>query len=132
VAGSARELVAWLPIGLWHVLAAPFPWAAESITERATIPEMFAWYAALALAAIAIVLHWRRWRDYAHLLGYIGAIAIVLALTQGNLGTLIRHRAMLIPVVLVFSGTGAAWLWTNWHLRRPHLSSIPLDTLKSR
>lgn len=119
---TMMELTAWLPFGLWHVLAAPVPWTSDSMAERATIPEMIAWYGAVALAAIAVARHWRRWRDYAHLLGYIGGIALLLALTQGNLGTLVRHRSMIIPFVLVFSGAGAAWVYLRWRAWQPTLT----------
>jgi hypothetical protein len=132
IAGSVRDLAAWLPIGLWHVLAAPFPWSASSMAERATIPEMLAWYAALVLAVVAVAHHWRQWRDYAHLLGLIGGILLVLALTQGNLGTLVRHRGMVIPFVLIFSGAGAAWLWPRWRPLRSVPRFVRLDRLTSR
>lgn len=119
VARSARDLVAWLPMGSIYALAAPFPWMAERTVDRATIPEMVAWYGAVVLGLIGLARHWRGWREYAHLLGYIGAILLMLALTTGNLGTLVRHRGMIIPFVLIFSGAGAAWLLERWGRRRP-------------
>jgi 4-amino-4-deoxy-L-arabinose transferase-like glycosyltransferase len=131
-ARSLQEIVAWLPTGTWHVIAAPFPWAADTTAERAAMPEMMAWYLAVTLAALAIVHHWRDWRDYVHLIGYIGGIAFLLAITQGNLGTLVRHRGMIIPFVLVFSGAGAAWLWSRWRARRSATSVMRLDHLTSR
>jgi hypothetical protein len=115
---SIRELLTWLPTGTLYVLAAPFPWAAERTVDQATIPEMLLWYAAVVLGVIGFARHWRGWRQYAHLIGYIGGVALMLSLTQGNLGTLVRHRGMVIPFVLIFSGAGAAWLWTAWRARR--------------
>jgi hypothetical protein len=51
------------------------------------------------------------------LIAYIGGLLLLLAATQGNLGTLVRHRSMVIPFVLIFSGAGAARLWHRWRQR---------------
>jgi hypothetical protein len=116
-AGSLRSLLLWLPTGLTYVLAAPFPWAARRAVELAMIPEMLLWYAALVCATIGLIVHRRRWRHYAHLLGYLAATLLTLGIVQGNLGTLVRQRGMLIPFTLIFSGAGAAWLWSRWRSR---------------
>lgn len=112
-----RSLVQWLPVGLAYALAAPFPWTADRLVEQVTIPEMFLWYGALATALVALVVHRRRWRDCLPLVAYVGGLLLLLAATQGNLGTLIRHRSMVIPFVLIFSGAGVAWLWRRWRRR---------------
>jgi len=114
---SLRSLLLWLPTGLLYVLAAPFPWAAHRLVEQILIPEMLLWYAALACAAVGLAVHWRRWRQYAHLLGYLAATLLTLGIVEGNLGTLVRQRGMIIPFVLIFSGAGAAWLWSRWQSR---------------
>jgi hypothetical protein len=119
------EMIAWLPTGLTYVLAAPFPWTADRMIEQVTIPEMLLWYAAVVLAFVGLARHWRIWQQYAHLLGYIGGIVLLLALTQGNLGTLVRHRGMVIPFVLIFSGAGAAWLWARWQARSRQPAAVP-------
>jgi len=130
--GSAIiDLVAWLPTGLANSLAAPFPWAADRAIERATIPEMILWYAVVALAVSAIVRHWRLWRKYVHLLGYITGMLLLFALVQGNLGMLFRHRSMIIPFVLVFSGERASWLWLRWRVRRLAQRRAKADTFTS-
>jgi hypothetical protein len=121
---SLEEMVAWFPTGLVYTLAAPFPWEADRMVERITIPEVFLWYGAVALALIGALSQWRSWRQYVHLLGYIAGILFLMALTQGNLGTLVRHRGMVIPFVLVFSGVGVAWLWAHCEARLPLFQSI--------
>ena len=115
---SIRDLIGWVPTGFAYALAAPFPWAVNRPIEFVTIPEMLIWYTAVVLAVIALACHWRQWRKFAHLLAFIGGIVLLLALTQGNEGTLVRHRGMIIPFVLIFSGAGAAWLWSLWCMRR--------------
>jgi 4-amino-4-deoxy-L-arabinose transferase-like glycosyltransferase len=124
VGRSLQEMAAWLPTGLTYALAAPFPWTADRAIELATIPEMLMWYAAVSLALVAVARTWRSWQQYAHLIGYIGGMVLLLSLFQGNEGTLVRHRGMIIPFVLIFSGAGAAWLWTRWTARRDHSVNI--------
>lgn len=107
---SVVELIQWLPNGAVHVLAAPFPWQATRAVERAALPDVLAWYLAVILAVVALVTTWRSSPRYIQILLYIGAVALMLSLTQGNLGTLVRHRGMLIAPTLVLSGAGAAYL----------------------
>jgi uncharacterized membrane protein len=115
--GSLRELVQWFPTGLAYALAAPFPWAARRAVELATIPEMLLWYASMILAVIGLGVHWRQWRQYVLLLGYLGGTILVMAVAEGTIGTLLRHRTMVILPTLIFSGAGAAWVWSH---RPPH------------
>jgi nucleoside-diphosphate-sugar epimerase len=61
-----------------------------------------------------------------------GGIAHTLVLTQGNLGTLVRHRGMPIPFVLVLTGARAASLWSRRRARRSATSVMRLDHLTSR
>jgi hypothetical protein len=115
-----RSLATWLPTGLTYALAAPFPWEADRRVEQVTIPELLIWYVMVLLAVVGLVAHWREWRRFGHMVAYCGTMLLILASTQGNLGTLVRHRGMIIPFALVFSGAGAAWLWRRWSAaRRP-------------
>jgi hypothetical protein len=111
---SLQSLIAWLPTGLVFTLAAPFPWEADRVTERIFIPEMLLWYLALILAVLGVAVHWRLWPRYTHILGYLAGMCLIMAIIQGNLGTLVRQRGMMIPFTLIFSGAGAAWLWSRY------------------
>lgn len=115
--GSLRDLYHWFPTGLAYALAAPFPWAARRAVEVATIPEMLLWYAAMVLAVVGVVVQWRQWRQYMPILSYLGCMVLVLAVAEGTIGTLLRHRTMIMLPTLIFSGAGAAWLWSR--LRAP-------------
>ena len=103
-------LASWLPKGLAYVLAAPFPWMFRRPIDFALLPEILLWYSAMILAAIGAIANWRNWAKYLPLLGYLGGMAIILAVVSGNLGTLVRSRGMLIPGMLIFAGAGFAWL----------------------
>lgn len=118
ISTSLRSLAAWLPQGLAFAIAAPFPWAAQRTVERLTVPEMLLWYALLALAGLGAAMNRDRWRSYAHLVVYIGGMFLIFAIGQGNLGTLVRQRSMMVaPFVFVFSGAGAMWFWEIWRSR---------------
>jgi hypothetical protein len=113
-ASDAIELVRHLPIGIGALLLAPFPPLARGPGELATTPEMLAWYALLVLAALgARHLGAEPRARLAYALIVAAIVALVLVLYEGNLGTLVRHRAMVIPFVILLAGVGVA------HLRRP-------------
>lgn len=116
--GSLRDLFHWFPTGLAFALAAPFPWAARRPVELVTIPEMLLWYVAMVLAVIGVGVHWRQWRWHMPILGYLGVTILVMAMAEGTVGTLLRHRTMIIVPMLPFSGAGAGWLWHRRRSRR--------------
>jgi hypothetical protein len=106
-------MLEYLPVGLWYTVTAPLPWSTTKLSQRVTIPDMLLWYACVAMAIVGLVVSRARWRLLVLPIGYLGGIAVMLALVEGNVGTLFRHRAMLIPFVTIFSAAGAVWLW-DW------------------
>jgi hypothetical protein len=100
-----------LPIGLTSVLGAPFPWTVKRLKDLPTIPEMVGWYAMLALATVGIVATFRRdWRRLFLPLLFTAGLIFVLALVEGNVGTIFRHRSMLMPTTFIAAGIGLTWL----------------------
>ncbi|GEM_PF-5712863 len=69
---------------------------------------------ALALAVCAAVWLWRGGvpAQVAPLLGYLGVFLALLAISEGNAGTVFRHRDILMPAVAPLAAAG--WI----HLRR--------------
>lgn len=101
------ENVAHLPIGILYVVGAPFPVAARTLGQAATIPEMLLWYLTIALALSGLVaLASRRHFGYAYGILVLLAVGLVLSLVEGNVGTLVRHRAMLIPFAVTLAAIG--------------------------
>jgi hypothetical protein len=100
-----------LPTGVAHVLGAPTPWSVRRLKDLPFIPEMSAWYIMLALAVIGLVMSFKSdWRRLMLPLLFTSAIVCVLGLVEGNVGTIFRHRAMLMPTTFVGAGMGLAWL----------------------
>lgn len=110
-----------LPIGVAYVLGAPFPWAARTLSDVATIPDMLLWYvlAILAVVGAAGLVRRQVWGAMMIMLAALG-IGAVLALAEGNVGTLFRHRAMLIPLACALAAepTFDLWVWSRASLAR--------------
>ena len=100
---TAGRLLAYVPKGFAYAFAAPFPWMVASLFDRLAILEMLAWYLLVVLAAIQIWRLRRAWRTFLLLWACLAAIMSVLALTEGNVGTLFRHRAMVQPFVFILA-----------------------------
>jgi hypothetical protein len=85
----------------------PAPWQLASLRELAYLPEQLLWYTVLGLLPIGAVAGWRR--DplvTCLLLGYAAPTACVLALTNGNVGTLLRLRGLVMPYLVWVSAVG--------------------------
>jgi hypothetical protein len=78
--------------------AVPMPWQLRSSRELAYLPEQMAWYALVLMLPIGIAAGFRRDRLMTCMLvGYVVPTAAALALTNGNVGTLLRLRGLVIP-----------------------------------
>ncbi len=92
-----------LPIGVMHALFAPFPWAIGRLADWLTLPDMLLWYGLLAAVPWTLWRARQLWHSWSPLLLFVGGILLILALTEGNVGTLYRHRAMVIPFVALLA-----------------------------
>ncbi len=90
----------------------PLPWQLASTRELSYLPEQMLWYVLIALLPAGLVAGWRRDPFVTALFaGYALPTAVALALTNGNVGTLLRLRGIVIPALVWLSATGfCAWL----------------------
>jgi hypothetical protein len=103
-------------------ITVPTPWAVESPVELAYLPEQVVWYLLVLFAPIGIVAGFRRDALVSSmLLGYLAASAAGVALTSGNVGTLIRHRALSTPYLVWFSALGVV-VFITWLASRAQSS----------
>jgi hypothetical protein len=85
----------------------PAPWQIASTRELAYLPEQFLWYGMILLAPFGVAAGWRRDPlTTALLTGWIVPTAAALALTNGNVGTMLRLRGVLIPYLSVLTALG--------------------------
>lgn len=85
----------------------PVPWRIESRALFAYLPEQMLWYVLLALALVGVVSGVRLDAMLTMLLvSHTFAAAAVVAVSGGNIGTLIRHRGLVMPYLAWLAGRG--------------------------
>lgn len=88
-------------------LVTPLPWEMRSWSELAFLPEHVLWYTLLALLPAGIAAGWRRQpMATALLIGVALPTAAALALTTGNVGTLLRLRGLVTPYLVWLGALG--------------------------
>jgi hypothetical protein len=101
-------------------IVTPLPWEMASLSELAFFPEYLVWLMMVAFAVPGVMAGWRRAPHVTALLvGFIVPTAAALAVTTGNVGTLLRLRGLVIPFLIWFSALCAltvanyllAWRW---------------------
>lgn len=113
---------------LWSYVTVPTPWQAESRSTLAYIPEQVIWYVLLLLAAIGALASLRRDALLAGLLLAHGvAAAVMVALSGGNVGTLVRHRGLAMPYLAWLAGVGFVVLTGSVLSRLPRRNVIQAE-----
>ena len=89
-------------------LTVPRPWTIESRAALAFMPELMFWYCILALLPVGLVAALRRDALVTTVLAaYAFGVAALVALTGGNIGTLVRHRGLALPYLIWLAAAGA-------------------------
>ena len=97
------------------------------MSERAYLPEHLLWYLLVLMLPFGIAEGWRRdpWAT-AMVIGFVLPTAITLAMTNGNIGTLLRLRGLVTPYIAWISAIGfcvvADRLCAAWQGRAPAMS----------
>lgn len=98
----------------------PVPWAIESRAVLAYLPEYVFWLATVALVPAGFVVGLRRDPLVTCLLATHSLILVMMvALTSGNVGTLIRHRGLVLPYVIWMAALAACELLRRVVSTRP-------------
>ena len=85
----------------------PWPWQMRSRSELAFLPEHVFWYLMIVALPFGVVAGWRiNPLLTALLLGLAIPTAAVVAVTNGNIGTLLRMRGLVLPYVVWISAMG--------------------------
>ena len=124
------ETFRFLSRGIVAYLTVPRPWDAQSSASVAYIPEQVIWYVVAALAALGVLFGFRRDPIVTGLLiAHALLLAAASAFTDGNVGTLVRHRGLVLPYLVWLSGVGACELVAMF---RPSEPFSPLMTVLPR
>jgi hypothetical protein len=97
----------FVPVALLVAWLAPFPWQIGSMSQVAAMPEMLLYYALLPAMFLGCGFVMRyKLKEGGIIPVYIFIMMITLASIEGNIGTLFRHRAMVLPFMFVLTGIG--------------------------
>jgi hypothetical protein len=108
----------------WNFLTVPRPSQIGSRSALAYLPEQALWYSMLILLPIGVVAGMRRDPVLTCLLLTHGlAASAMVALTSGNIGTLIRHRGLALPYLTWLAAIGACRL-AVWLTARSAVASL--------
>jgi hypothetical protein len=89
-------------------LFTPLPWEMMTRSELIFFPEHALWLLMVVFAPIGVVAGWRRDpRITALLVGFMLPTAVALAVTNGNVGTLLRLRGLVTPYLVWIAVLGA-------------------------
>jgi hypothetical protein len=107
---SARDFIVYLPYAFVAFLLRPFPWEATgSLLQQLTIVETLVWYPLFLFSILGVsILIRQRWSRYGVLWGFPLVASCIGAVTYGNLGTVYRHRFMVLPFFLIMAAVAAA------------------------
>ena len=109
---ALNQTIAYLPRGLSNVFLTPYPWVVRRALDLPTIPEMLGWYAILGAALWTVARRPRLGAASVTVLAFAGAMFLVFFLTEGNVGTVFRHRAMTVaPFVTLLAAPTLLRLW---------------------
>lgn len=102
-------VVSSIPRAVMHYFLEPTPSRAGDWFVASLLPQMILWYFLLpfALIGVAAGLRWNIWNCF-FLVATLAGWVLMGALSNANIGTLIRVRDMATPIVLLFSAVG---LW---------------------
>lgn len=108
---TRAEAIRYAVGGLVAYVVVPAPWQVASRAELAYLPEQLVWYLLVALAPLGWWAGVRRDPFLTAVLSVHLVMAVaVVAMTGGNIGTLVRHRALALPYVVWFSGLGLSMM----------------------
>jgi hypothetical protein len=104
----------------------PLPWEIESRSMLAFLPEQILWYLIVLLVPFGIVAGLHRDAVFTCVLVAHGFIAVTMvALTGGNIGTLVRHRGLAMPYLAFLAALGACALLARAVARQPATDAAP-------
>lgn len=85
----------------------PWPWEMRSLSELAFMPEHVMWYLVVLLTPVGLLAGWQRDALVTSLLiGFAVTAAAVLAVSTGNVGTLLRLRGLVTPYLIWLAALG--------------------------
>lgn len=93
--------------GWAYFLLLPFPWKTYTGLQLISYPQAILWYLFIPFVFIGMINALRyKWRETFIIFTYIFFLGSMIAMTGGNIGTVFRHRDMVIPLFFIFGSLG--------------------------
>src|SRR5262249_55215119 len=100
-------------------MTVPTPWQIRSRAMLSYWPEQTIWYGIVVLAPFGVLVGVRRDSATTSVLAVTAAAAVAaVALTSGNIGTLVRHRGLALPYIVWLSALGVCDLAARVSIER--------------
>jgi hypothetical protein len=123
------EAIRFVARGAASYVLVPLPWQATSWARIAYQPVQVFWYALFGLAVLGLSAALRRDTLVTSLLVCSGGvIAAGISVTEGNIGTLIRHRDLATLLFLWISAVGAVRVIARLHRSPSRDASLEVVT----
>lgn len=96
--------------GMFYFLLAPFPWSSSNCLSLFASTQQFLWFIAIPFIYIGIVSVLKERNILGVLILFLLVInTFILAFTEGNVGTLFRHRDVFLPLYFLIAGKGLTY-----------------------
>jgi 4-amino-4-deoxy-L-arabinose transferase-like glycosyltransferase len=104
-------------VGLLYVAFSPFPWSISTVLQLQAYPQVILIYFLIPFIGLGILLSIRyKFREVFPILIFYFLILSLLALTEGNIGGLFRHRDWVMPISLMFGALGLIRIFYPAHI----------------
>lgn len=111
------SVMGFMPIAMLYFLFAPFPWELTSALQASTLLEVLIFYGCFYFLVLGMTKHLKENPAYAlPTVLLVVLISTTYALVEGNVGTIYRHKAQILPYLLMFIPVG----WEHFKKRRKH------------
>jgi hypothetical protein len=115
---QAPDAARFIVNALWSYMTVPLPWRIESRSSFVYVPEQMVWLVMVLLTPLGLAAALKKDTLVASLMTTHAAVAVVMvALSGGNVGTLVRHRGLALPYIAWLAALGLVaahgYLWSR-------------------
>ncbi len=107
---TTSGLVLGTSVGAAHLLLAPFPWqmGGGSLRMLGTLPEVVVWWWLVFMGLLPGLWYAikTRFSELQPFLFFLIGLGLLYSMMFGNIGLIVRQRAQLLPLLLVFAMVG--------------------------
>ena len=103
---SIGGILTVLPVGVAHILFAPFPWTIANLRQALALPDVLMWYALIPALVRGIFYAHRRLRETMPILVFTTALTLAYSAFLGNAGTAYRQRTQVMMFYFLFVADG--------------------------